>query len=110
MGISTHERPNKGGDSDTWITPQWILKDLGEFDLDPCCPKRMPWKTAKFMLCEGLVPPWFGRVFMNPPYSKNLLFAEKFMTHRNGIALVYARTETKWFQIYYEADAFLFVK
>lgn len=99
MAISSHERPNKGL-TDTWITPPWLLKRLGVFDLDPCPPNGL----------DGLIIKWNGRVWLNPPYSKNSDFMKKMSEHRNGIALVFARTETKWFQNYVfpYADSILF--
>lgn len=111
MSIGKHEKPNKGL-TDTWLTPPSIIHELGEFDTDPCVPEGMPWVTAKKMITEkecGLKTEWQGRVFMNPPYSKNKEFAEKFKSHGNGICLVFARTETEWFKNYYEADAMLFL-
>lgn len=87
--------------TDTWLTPPSILHALGEFDLDPCTPPLMPWLTAKKRYTEqenGLIMPWFGRVWLNPPYGKEAskwLF--KLRNHGNGIALVFARTETKMF-------------
>lgn len=111
MSLASHEKPNKGA-TDTWLTPPDLIKLMGEFDTDPCVPENMPWQTAKRMITEkecGLKTEWKGRVFMNPPYSKNDEFAEKFMKHGNGISLVFARTETGWFQKYYKADAFLFL-
>lgn len=86
MGFE-HEKPNKGL-TDTWLTPTWLLDRLGEFDLDPCPPNGT----------DGLTMEWFGRVWLNPPYSKNSLFMEKMANHKNGLAIVFARTETKWFQ------------
>lgn len=35
---------------------------------------------------------------MNPPYSTVHQWIERFAAHANGIALVNARPETKWFQ------------
>lgn len=87
MTIGKHEKPNKG-ETDTWLTPPWLLERLGNFDLDPCPPNGT----------EGLVINWHGRVWLNPPYSKNAEFVKKMAHHGNGIALVFARTETKWFQ------------
>ena len=87
MAFSKHEKPNKGL-TDTWLTPPWLLEKLGKFDLDPCPPNGT----------NGLKIDWVGRVWLNPPYSKNALFMEKMAKHTNGIALVFARTETKWFQ------------
>jgi len=112
MSLGKHERPRKGA-TDTWLTPLDLINALGEFDTDPCVPIIMPWITAKRMITEredGLKTEWYGRVFMNPPYSKNLEFAKKFSQHKNGIALVFARTETEWFSYYKDADAFLFLK
>lgn len=30
-----------------WLTPPWLLRELGEFDLDPCAPIKRHWATAK---------------------------------------------------------------
>lgn len=89
MAISSHEKPNKGA-TDTWLTPPWLLERMGKFDLDPC-----PANGS-----DGLDIDWKGRVWLNPPYSKNSQFMKKMSTHRNGISLVFARTETRWFQSY----------
>ena len=100
MAISSHEKPNKG-ETDTWLTPPWLLARLGRFDLDPCPPNGE----------EGLTMPWAGRVWLNPPYSKNLEFMEKMAAHGCGIALVFARTETRWFQkfVFPHAHSILFL-
>lgn len=50
---------------DTWLTPPALINALGEFDLDPCCPEKMPWSTAKKMLSreqngDGLTAEWSG--------------------------------------------------
>jgi hypothetical protein len=50
---------------------------------------------------------------MNPPYGKGMeLWMEKLKNHGNGIALIFARTETKLFfkHIWDDAHALLFVK
>jgi len=87
--------------SDTWLTPPEILKALGPFDLDPCCPPVMPWKTAARCFTErddGLAQPWAGRVWLNPPYSREAVrWLRRMAQHGNGVALVFARTETEWF-------------
>jgi hypothetical protein len=81
-----------------WLTPPEILRALGPFDLDPCAPIKRPWPMARQHYTvedNGLLKPWFGRVWLNPPYGNE---TEKWMrrmaNHGNGIALVYARTET----------------
>lgn len=87
--------------SETWLTPPAIITALGEFDLDPCCPPVMPWRTARLAYTEnedGLVKPWAGRVWLNPPYSrKAVAWLRKMAAHGDGIALTFARTETEWF-------------
>jgi DNA N-6-adenine-methyltransferase Dam len=48
---------------------------------------------------DGLKQSWHGRVWLNPPYdSETGKWLERFVEHRRGIALVFARTETRWFQ------------
>jgi hypothetical protein len=50
---------------------------------------------------------------MNPPYGKGMeKWIERLKIHGNGIALIFARTETKCFfnHIWDDADAVLFVK
>lgn len=99
-----------------WLTPPDLVKKLGEFDLDPCSPINPPFVHAKnnFTVKEnGLNKIWFGRVYMNPPYGKGMeMWIEKLKNHGNGIALIFARTETKVFFnfIWDHADAVLFVK
>lgn len=91
-----------GSSNDNWLTPIALIKTLGPFNLDPCCPVHMPWKTANHMYTpkeDGLAQKWKGRVWLNPPYSKAKPWIEKFVEHRNGIALVSAKsTDSKWCQ------------
>lgn len=99
-----------------WLTPPELVKKLGEFDLDPCSPINAPFLQAEnnfTILDDGLNQSWFGRVYLNPPYGRGMeLWLEKLKFHGNGIALIFARTETKCFfqHIWYNADAILFVK
>jgi hypothetical protein len=103
--------------TDVWLTPPDLIEKLGEFDLDPCCPNNLPWKTAtSFYSLEngqnGLELPWGGRVWCNPPYSNWGAFLEKLKNHNNGISLIFARTETKAFfdHVWNNADSILFLK
>lgn len=109
-----------GGDGSTatthdWLTPPELLASLGEFDMDPCASQFQPWRTAvtQFNIVDdGLARPWAGRVWCNPPYGPH---AEKFLKrmaeHGNGIALIFARTETRAFQehCWRRADGMLFM-
>lgn len=112
--LSGHQSARMG--SDTWLTPPEIIKALGKFDLDPCCPAGMPWRTAETMILspdDGLAKAWVGRVWLNPPFGKYAArWLERLARHGNGIALVAARTETRMFfeHVWGKADAVLFLK
>ena len=102
--------------TDVWLTPPHILGSLGVFDLDPCSPLDRPWDTAsKHYTIEddGLAQVWGGRVWMNPPYGPVMgTWMKKLADHGDGIALVFARTETKAFfeQVWPRADALMFLR
>lgn len=101
MAISSHETPIEG-ESDEWLTPPDIIADLGPFDLDPCCPVIMPWRTATIMRSKEdvLFEHWPDDAFvwLNPPYSDIARWMNELSIHPGGgIALVFARTETAWF-------------
>jgi len=88
-----------------WYTPPEIFEALGlEFDLDPASPspEKVPWIPAAVhwtQYTNGLWHEWEGRVWLNPPYGSQLPeFMRRLVVHGNGMALVYARTETQWWQ------------
>lgn len=98
--------------SDDYYTPPFIFEALGvEFDLDVSSPPDgVPWLPAKryyTIIDDGLVSPWEGRVWMNPPYSDVTPWANKFRKHNNGIALVQI-SKARWFdEMWQWADALL---
>jgi hypothetical protein len=62
---------------------------------------------------DGLVVPWEGTVWLNPPYGRDSVpFLEKMARHRNGVALLFGRTDTKaWHELVFPmADAVLFMR
>ena len=74
-------------------TPKALFDAMGvEFDLDVAAPKDgIPWIPAKAHYSledNALEQPWWGRVWMNPPYSKPSPWVDKFIAHGNGIALL----------------------
>jgi hypothetical protein len=99
-----------------WITPRWITEALGPFDLDPCAPIKPPWPIAEktyTITNDGLKKPWFGFVWLNPPYGrKTHQWIARLADHGNGIALTMARTETSFFhnEIWNKAGAIFFFK
>ena len=102
---------------DEWLTPKYITDCLGPFELDPCSPgDRRPWDTAidhYSLPIDGLREHWFGRVWCNPPYGRETFkWLEKLAKHGNGIALIFARTETKGFhsEVWSKANSIFFFK
>lgn len=99
-----------------WLTPPEIIEALGTFDLDPCAaPSPRPWPTAgrhiELPTC-GLAADWQGRVWLNPPYGPHTrAWLAKLAAHGDGIALVFARTDTRMFveSVWGKASGLLFV-
>lgn len=103
--------------SNEWYTPPEVFEKLNTtFDLDVSAPKGgVPWIPAKnhfHIELDGLKQQWNGFVWCNPPYGKETAnWLKKFVEHRNGIALVFARTDTKWFHEYaIKSDILCFIK
>ena len=109
--MGSHQSHRAG--TTTWLTPPHILDALGSFDLDPCAAPE--WPTAKRHIIlpdDGLAADWSGRVWLNPPYgSEAWEWLAKLADHGDGIALVFARTETEGFvrEVWGKADAVLFL-
>lgn len=114
MSIGGHHSP--AAQKIEWLTPPEIITRLGEFDLDPCSPVSRPWATASRHYTvhdDGLKQPWHGRVWCNPPYGLEAArWLKKLAEHGNGIALIFARTETAMFfdHVWPKADGLLFIQ
>jgi hypothetical protein len=103
--------------SNEWLTPPWMLTLLGPFDLDPCAAEKRPWDVAKINFTstdDGLSKPWFGRVWLNPPFGKGLdQWMSRLAQHGNGLGILPVRsTDTAWFHqaIWQGADAVMFLR
>lgn len=91
-----------------WPTPQGLYKGLDyvfSFTLDPC-----PIGGSK----DGLEIDWTGhRVFLNPPYDRRQLplFCKKAIDSDASVivALLPAKTDTKWFHGMQNSKKFLFI-
>jgi phage N-6-adenine-methyltransferase len=103
----TADRP-EGWHSDKWATPWPVLTDLerrfGAFDLDPCCEPHTA-KAPMFYTVEddGLSKPWFGNVYVNPPYSNPRAWCERALQATQSgeadtvVMLLPCATDTAWF-------------
>lgn len=62
----------------------------------------------------SLIQNWGGRIWLNPPYSKPLIwqFVEKLAEHGNGIALLFNRCDSNKFQdiIFTKATGMMFLR
>lgn len=97
----THNFNLNTKNNDEWLTPPDIVKTLGPFNLDPCAPIIRPWPTANVHYTKednGLAKTWHGRVWLNPPYGKDTFkWLNRLAIRQQGIALIFARTDTKGF-------------
>lgn len=111
MTLGSHQRTI--GKSQQHLTPKWLIDLLGPFDLDPCASNPRPWDCASTNWTErGLDQPWFGRVWLNPPFNRYEVatWVQRLADHGNGICLLHARTETDWFTpVWREASGILFL-
>ena len=93
-----------------WYTPpeiiQSVIEVMGHIDLDPCSPQTPTIPAGNHYTKEddGLSQPWHGNVYMNPPYGREIsrwvdYLVEEYCAWNieQAIALVPARTDTKWF-------------
>ena len=109
-----------------WTTPASLLEKLyaivGVFDLDPCSPTKTrslaPVKARIYFTVKdnGLELPWFGNVFVNPPYGKELrLWIAKAQHEAQEktvfcvTALIPARTDTKAWHEHVAGKAHVFL-
>lgn len=86
-------------DSDAWYTPPWVFDGLGvEFDLDVAHPSDpLPWLPARCVYTDaddGLLMPWFGLVWCNPPYSAPTAWCKRWADHDDGFLLIRADLST----------------
>lgn len=109
---------DKPGASDEWYTPAYVFEALGErFDLDVAAPwggTHVPASSLYNKAHNSLAQPWFGFVWMNPPFGGRngiVPWLDKFFAHGSGIALTPDRTSAPWFwDAWRKADRVLFTR
>lgn len=111
--LEVQKRPHVANNSgnNEWYTPHEYIeaarKAMGSIDTDPASNDiaNKVVKAEKYYTIEtdGLAHDWHGNVWMNPPYSSDLItkFIEKLKEQRGNyeqaIILVNNATETQWF-------------
>lgn len=87
-----------------------VIACLGRIDLDPCSNSHtdphVPAARHFTLADDGLSQAWRGRIYMNPPYGREIAkwvekLAQEYQAGHvtEGIALVPARTDTRWWQV-----------
>jgi site-specific DNA-methyltransferase (adenine-specific) len=103
-----------------WETPHALFDELsyifGGFDLDPCATEANA-KCPNYFTKEddGLAQRWEGKVFMNPPYGREIgKFVKKaYEESLNGalvVCLLPARVDTQWWHQYARRGHVYFIK
>jgi len=108
--------------TDEWPTPIKLFEQLDKefnFNLDPCA-NHDNHKCARYYTKEdnGLSKIWGGsdRIFMNPPYGREIgkwVKKARESAEQNGalvVALLPARTDTKWFLDVMKASEIRFIR
>lgn len=112
MSASTHSRQVMLSSKDmTWATPdcwfEYLDLEFG-FTLDPCCSHETAKCRKHYTPAEdGLLQSWKDeRVFMNPPYGRELLtwmdkaYCEARYNGALVVCFVPARVDTNWWHSY----------
>lgn len=101
-----------GDATDGWYTPPWLIEKarivLGTIDLDPAtCEAAQAIVKAEQFYTEhenGLIQPWYGRMWINPPYSAPTPWVRRaILEYQAGhitaaLILTNSYTETGWWQ------------
>lgn len=107
-------KPLFTSDSPEWYTPTDILNRvqavMGAIDLDPCSNSNtapnVPAAQHYTAADNGLTKDWNGRVYMNPPYGREIVeWIEKVVNEfktghiTQALVLVPSRTDTEWYRM-----------
>jgi phage N-6-adenine-methyltransferase len=108
--LKTLSRVHFSSATPEWETPQTLFDELdrifGGFTLDPCATSENAKCSRYFTTADdGLIQHWTGKVFMNPPYGREIgRWVEKAWRESIDGALVVcllpARVDTRWWHNY----------
>lgn len=107
--------------SDDWPTPEDFFRacdrEFGPLRLDVCASAENA-KCPRYFTREddGLSKPWNGRVWMNPPYGREIgkWVKKAFESAKSGakvvVCLLPARTDTAWWHDYVSQGSVRFIR
>jgi phage N-6-adenine-methyltransferase len=108
--LRTLSRVHFSSTTPEWETPQDLFDELdrifGGFTLDPCATAENAKCSRYFTVADnGLSQRWRGKVFMNPPYGREIgRWVEKAWRESQDGALIVcllpARVDTRWWHDY----------
>ena len=95
--------------SDDYYTPPWVFERMSlTFDLDVAAPpggvEWVPADRCYTQAEDGLAQLWYGRVWMNPPFSNSAPWVHRFIGHRHGVAVVPLARANWLSRLWAEAD------
>jgi phage N-6-adenine-methyltransferase len=93
--------------TDQWATPQWLFDKYNaeyQFTLDACAlPENAKVESYFSPEQDGLSQEWGGRIWMNPPYGREIgKWVKKAQEEAEKgaecvVCLLPSRTDTRWF-------------
>lgn len=101
--------------SDDCYTPRWVFDAMGlRFDLDVAAPVGGPWHVPcdRYYTAadDGLVQPWDGLIWCNPPFSRFMPWAERWAEHSAGAIMGLVQPLNHYLAAVFDAaDAVTFV-
>ena len=98
--------------NDDLRTPKWVYEPIGPFDLDPCAGTSTEIGKTNYRIQNsqnGLILPWFGFVWCNPPFSQKEIWIKRMIGHGNGILILPERGSAPWFGPLAVASGFHFI-
>lgn len=113
LSITKGSNVHNSSESQEWYTPKEVVDSviaaLGEIDIDPCSNSHenpnVPAKVYYTKEDDGLSKDWYGRLYMNPPYGRDVKkWADKALAEiaagrvTEAVILVAARTDTRAFE------------
>src|SRR5690349_1157393 len=87
---------------DDWYTPPWIFEAAGlAFDMDVAAPmdpemRHVPARVHLTAVEDGLLTPWDGLIWCNPPYSGSTPWVEKWAAHDGPGLILVPAVKSRW--------------